>query len=45
MHVHSHSARHAASDSRRMQVVAALVIVPIALLTVVCLVWLWPPAN
>ncbi|WP_181312389.1 YibE/F family protein [Nocardioides campestrisoli] len=45
MHVHSHSARHAAGDSRRVQVAAALVIVPIALLTLVSLVWLWPSSE
>lgn len=38
----AHHPRHAAPESRRMRRLAVSVIVPVALLTLAAMVWLWP---
>lgn len=39
-----HHSRHAGEDTRRMRTIALAVIVPTALITLIALIWLWPPS-
>lgn len=40
-----HHSRHVGEDTRRMRTIALAVIVPCGVLTLIALIWLWPPAT
>lgn len=41
----AHHPRHAATESRPVRLLAAAVIAPIALLTLIAMIWLWPTGD
>lgn len=40
-----HHSRHASDDTRRMRTIALAVIIPTGLITLLALIWLWPPSS
>lgn len=40
-----HHSRHASDDTQRMRTIALAVIVPTGLITLLALIWLWPPSS
>ena len=40
-----HHSRHAGNDTQRMRTIALAVIVPVGLITLLALIWLWPPSS
>lgn len=40
-----HHSRHAGEDTQRMRTIALAVIVPTGLITLLALIWLWPPSS